>query len=171
MALNVKTVKRWWIWTPESKSDDGSEHWNWEYGFKRWTKTRWWLWTLKLKSNDGSECRNWDEMMTLNAESEKRWWLWTSKLRSDYGSEHQNQESMMALNTKTENMALNIELKRDGGSERQNWELRTDISECQTKKDDSKRRNWKAMMALNIVTKKRWWLWIPKLRSNDDFEC
>ena len=33
--------------------------------------------------------------------------------------------------------------------------------------DDSKRRNWEAMMALNAETEKRWWLWTPKLRSND----
>ena len=26
------------------------------------------------------------------------------------------------------------------------------------------------MMALNVGTKKRWWFWMPKLRSDDDSE-
>ena len=60
-------------------------------------------------------------MVTLNAEIEKRWWFWTPKLRRDDGSERRNREAMMDLNAKTENVALNIELKIDGGFERQNW--------------------------------------------------
>ena len=32
----------------------------------------------------------------------------------------------------------------------QNVKLRTDIPECQTKKDDSERRNREAMIALNV---------------------
>ena len=32
----------------------------------------------------------------------------------------------------------------------------------------SKRQNRKEMIALNVETEKRWWLWMPKLKSNDD---
>ena len=45
--------------------------------------------------------------------------------------------------------------------------------------DDSERRNWEAMMTLNAETEnamrmalnadtEKWWLWLPKLRSDDD---
>ena len=43
-------------------------------------------------------------------------------------------------------VALNTELKKNGGSEHQ------------IEKNDSKRRNWEDMAALNAVTKKEWWL-------------
>ena len=33
-----------------------------------------------------------------------------------------------------------------------------DDSERKTVNDDSERRNWEAMMALNAKTEKRWWL-------------
>ena len=83
MALNAKTEKRWWLWTPKLRSDDDSECQNWEW---------WWLWTLELGSDDVFERRNWEVVMDLNVETEKRWWLWTSKLRSNNGSECQNWE-------------------------------------------------------------------------------
>ena len=55
----------------------------------------------------------------------------------------------MALNAKTENATLNVKLGSDDGSERRNWEC------------DSERQ-----------IEKQWWLWTPKLRSdNDGFEC
>ena len=57
---------------------------------------------------------------------------------------------MMTLNAETEDVTLNVDLKID---------------------DDSERWTENTMMALNAETKKRWWLWTPKLRSdNDDFE-
>ena len=46
-------------------------------------------------------------------------------------------------------MTLNAKIENDDGSECQNWE---------------------AMMALNVETEKRWWLWMPNLRSDDGFE-
>ena len=65
--------------------------------------------------------------------------------------------------------------------------LGTNISKCQTKKDDFERRNWETMMALKAKTENvalnaetknvalnaelKRWLWMPKLRSDDDFEC
>ena len=47
-------------------------------------------------------------------------------------------------------------------------------------KDDFERRNWEEMVALNAVTKKGWWLWMPyyklialnvKVRKDGGIEC
>ena len=55
--------------------------------------------------------------------------------------------TMMALNTELKMfMALNAETENDDGSERQNLE---------------------EVVALNVETEKRWWLWTLKLRSDD----
>ena len=45
----------------------------------------WWLWmknyekivtlNTKLKRDGGSECPNWEEMVALDAQTEKGWWL------------------------------------------------------------------------------------------------
>ena len=84
MTLNTDTEK-WWLWTPKLRSDDGSEHRNWEC------------------DSDDSESQNWkcDEddsehqnkknamMMALNAETENK-----------------------TLNVKTESMALNAKVKK-----------------------------------------------------------
>ena len=38
MALNAETEKRWWLWMPKLRSDDGSNRRNWECGFERQNK-------------------------------------------------------------------------------------------------------------------------------------
>ena len=103
-------------------------------------------------------------MMTLNAEIEEC---------DNDGSEHQNRKMWWGWlwTPKLKNATLNIKLKTNDGSERRN---RDSDSECQTKKwwwwlwtsnwkhdDDSERRNWETMVALNA-----------KWRSgSDDSEC
>ena len=47
---------------------------------------------------DNSERRNWEDMVALNAETEKKLWLWTPKLRRYGGFENRNWEEMTALN-------------------------------------------------------------------------
>ena len=51
------------------------------------------------------------------------------------------------------------ELRKDGGFERQ-------IESG----DDSERRDWEEIVALNAKAEKWLWLWMPKLRSGDDSE-
>ena len=71
------------------------------------------------------------------------------KLKSDDGSERRTENS-------------------DDGSERQTENSDDDGSERQTENSDgSERQNWKATMALNAELKTRWWLWTPKLKSDD----
>ena len=104
--------------------------------------------------------------MALNAETEKWWWLWTSKTNNT------------TLNVKLRNVTLNVKLKTDDGSERRNqkcddggserWKLRMRhwTSNWEMRIWTS---NWKPMMALNAKTQKRqWWLWTPKLKSDND---
>ena len=141
MALNAKTKKRWWLWTPNRISDDGSERQtpNWGCDSECRSENRWWLWTPRPKSDD-SERQNWKMMMmTLNVDlktdngSERRnlkiqWWLWMPKLRT-----------MMALNAKLGMMmALNAKSNKWWWLWMPNWE-------------------W-------------WWLWTPKLRSDKGSE-
>ena len=95
---------------PKLRSDDSSERQN--------------------ENSDGSECQNWEAMMAPNAKTEKWWRLWTPKLRSDEGSERQtensdgyecqNWEVITTPNAETEDATLNVDLKTDDGSERQN---------------------------------------------------
>ena len=162
------------------KTDDGSECQNWECDSERQTEKRWWLWTPELRSdNDVSECRNWKcyedgskhrnweaVMTTLNPETEKcdfecqienRWWLWMLKLRMRLWTS--NWEVMMALNAETENATLNVKLRSNDGSERRNWEATMMALNAET--ENAMR------MTLNTETEK-WWLWTPKLRSGDD---
>ena len=66
-------------------------------------------------------------------------------------------------------MALNAKLRRDGGFERQT-KL---ITMSQTEKDDSERRIWEDMVALNARLKmddserfeNEWWLWTPNCKE------
>ena len=93
---------------------------------------------------------NWKEVVALNNEIENRddgserqdwkcrWWLWTPKLKSDDGSKRQNREVMMALNAKLKIVMMAL-----------NVELKID--------DGSERQ-----------TEKRWWLWTPKLKTDDE---
>ena len=117
-ALNAETEKRWWLWMPELRSDDGCE---------RGTKKRWWLWTPKLKSDDGSErttkLRSDDDS---KRRTEKRWWLWMLKLKTNVGSERwnwecgskcQNENATLNPKRKRDLMALNVKLKMQGDSE------------------------------------------------------
>ena len=64
----------------------------------------------KLRSDDGSEGRNWEAMTALEVEIENRWWLWMPKLRSDDDDSERQ----------TEDATLNVDLKINDGSERQN---------------------------------------------------
>ena len=163
MALNAKTEKRWWLWTPnwkvmkalnaKTENNDGSERQSRECDSEHQTRKWWWLWTPRPKMWWGWP---WTPILRSdNDDSERRtkmWcWLWMSKLKSDDDDyERRTGNTVMALNAKTE--------KR--------WWLWTP--------------NWKAIMALNaklkIVmalnakTEKRQWLWMPKLKSDDDSE-
>ena len=83
------------------------------------------------------------------------------KLRNDGGSKHQT-ENMVALNTKE---------RRDGGFERQNWKVNGGSERLKWNRDGgSKCPNWEEIVALNAETKKRWWLWTPKLRREGGSE-
>ena len=78
---------------------------------------------------------------------------------------------VMAPNAKTGNVDVSERwLRSDDGSERQTensdgserWLRSDDGSERQTENSDgSELQNWKAMMALDAKTEKRWWLWTP----------
>ena len=68
----------------------------------------------------------------------EKWWWWLWK---------SNWEVITTLNVETKDATLNVNLKTDDGSER---------------------RTENTVMALNAETKKWWWLWTPKLRSDDD---
>ena len=70
MALNAKTEKPWWLWTPKLKI---------VMALNAKTEKRQWLWTPKLESDDGSERQTKQNMapnvgtndvMALNAERE-----------------------------------------------------------------------------------------------------
>ena len=96
--------------------------------------------TVETGNGDGSKRRNGWVMMAPNAETgnvdgSERW------LRSDDERQTENSDG---YECHTENS--------DDGSERQ-----TENS------DGSEHQYWKAMMALNAKTEKRWWLWTPKL--------
>ena len=95
---------------------------------------------------------------------------------------------MMTLNPEIENMTLNIKLKTNDGFESQNWECALNAEtenatlNVKLRSDGSERRNWEAMMALNVEIEnemrmalnadtEKWWLWMPKLRSGDGSKC
>ena len=73
MALNAETEKRWWLLTPELRSDDGSERWNWEVMMALNVETKNVALNVELKKYGDSERWNWEAMMVLNTEIEKRW--------------------------------------------------------------------------------------------------
>ena len=180
-----QTERRWWLWMPKLRDDNGSEH--------------------QTENADGSERRDWEEimalnakwkiLMALNAETKKWWWLWMPKLRIDNGSERRNWEAiMMALNVETENedgsehrywevimMALDAKWRCDDGSKRWNRECDIDGSESQNwrcDEDGFEHRYWEViMMDLNAErrcngsechaeTKTR--LWMPKRRYGSE---
>ena len=67
------------------------------------------------------------------------------KLRKNGGSEHQTKKRWWFwMPSCKEMLALNTKPKKDGDSERQNWE---------------------EMVALNAKTKKRLWLWTPNYKE------
>ena len=134
VALNAKTEKRWWLWTPKLKCDGGSERRNWEKMVALNAETKMWLWTPKLRNDGGFECRNWEAMMALNVErktnngsereNENEQWLWMPKLKMQLWTP--NGKRTTALNAKRK-MSLDIEmnvwlwtLKMNDGSERRN---------------------------------------------------
>ena len=101
---------------------------------------------------------NWEVMTALNAklrsdddserqtknsdgyehQTEKRWWLWTPKLRT----------MIMALNAELKTVVTTLNAKTEDAT--LNVDLKID--------DGSERR----------TEKWQWWLWTPKLRSDDD---
>ena len=92
MALNV-----------ELRTNDGSEHWNWECSFKHQNenatlnvkrKRDMMALNVELRTNDGSECWNWE-----------------------YDPERQNENVTLNVKRKKEMMALNVELKMQGDNE------------------------------------------------------
>ena len=102
---------------------------------------------VKLKKDGGSECHNWGRMVALNANQKKDMMTLNAELGTNNGSKCQ-----------TEKMTPNAKLKRDDGFEHQNW------------KCNSERQIENTMMAMNVETKKWWWLWTPKLRNDGGFE-
>ena len=101
---------------------------------------------------------NWKGIVTSNAklgrnggfecQNKKGWWLWTLKLEIRLWT------SKLWNDDGSEHWT-----KNDEGSERHNWE-----------DGGSERWDWEMMVALNAETKKRWWLWTPKLRNDGGFE-
>ena len=121
MALNTKTKKRWWLWTPKTENSDGSELQNWKVmkvlNAKRQTEDA--TLNVDLKTDDGSERRNWKYDDGSERRNWERWWLWTPNRISDDGSERQtenddgserrNWEVIKALNAETENVSVGSE--------------------------------------------------------------
>ena len=150
--------KRWLLWML-----------NWKWIVTLNAKLKTWLWTPNWRH--GSKCLNvngalnaWMWIMALNAwlqttnskcQTVEGWWLWTPKcerwLWTPYCGE------MM--------MAFNVKLRTNDGSEGQTENATLNI------KMWTRALNTKLWtMDLNARTEKRWWLWMPKWRSDDDFE-
>ena len=151
-----QTERRWWLWMPKLRDDNGSEH--------------------QTENADGSERRDWEEIMALNAKwkilmalnaETKKWWrLWTPKLRIDNGSERRNWEVIM--------MALNVETENEDGSEHRYWEVimmdlnaerRCNGSECHA---ETKTRLWmpKRRYGSESQNEARQWLWTPNQKKH-----
>ena len=133
---------------PKLRSDDGSEHQNWEV--MKMTLN------VKLRSDNDSERRN--RGCDSECRSENRWWLRTPKLKSDDGSECHTEKVITTLNAETEDATLNVDLKIDDGSGCRNWEVM-----MMTLNVKPRMRLWtsiwESMMALNAETK-NWWWWL-----------
>ena len=119
------------------------------------------------KCGDGSERWTKNAVMALNAKTGNA--ALKVKLRSNNASERRNWETiMMALNAETENATLNVKLRSNNGSERRNWEMimmalnaeiRNATLNVKLRSDDGSERR---------TEKRHWWLWTPKLKSDDD---
>ena len=134
--------------------------------------------TVNAKQNNGSERPKLRKMMAQNAwmgtkNGSKRqklkiewWWLRMPKLRMTMdltvetgngdGSKRRNGWVMMATDEwwwlQTPRLEMSISLNAD-------WEVMKALN-----------ADWEVMTALNAKTEKRWWLWTPKLKSDDGSE-
>ena len=115
---------------------------------------------VEPRTNDGTECWNWEEMVALNTEDEK----------------------MVALNAKTENMmALNAKMENEQWLWMPKWKMNNDSERQNENEQWLWTPNWEEiltlnaklwmLMTLNAEAEKWWWLWTPKLRRDNGFEC
>ena len=74
---------------------------------------------------------------------------------------------MTALNAETEDVTLNVDLKIDDSSERWNWEVMIALN-ADNWINGFERRTESSGNDSEYRSENRWWLWTPKLKSDDN---
>ena len=116
MALNVKTKERCWHWTPNWRNMVAlNAKLEANNGFERQTKYV----ALNAKLKNGFKCQTKNTAQTVKLKQtttlnvKMKMWLWTSNWKRYGGSEQLTEERHADSECRTEDMALNVELKKN----------------------------------------------------------